>query len=178
MICLQRDVALDSVASSPGLSAFFSGLLKLSQTAAGAHEAACSAVIPWGQNRQQVFRQQAYLTRPRPYLPGHNASSPMFVLGCVRPPGPGPGGSGCPPLGRLPWPVPAVIPVARLAQEPKVLSRQEGSQPSRRRNIPLHPFSFDVHMMGLLETMVKIGGYIMLFYSGPPCAWQMANPAL
>ena len=72
------------------------------------------------------------------------------------------GGSGCPL-----WAVALalylpVIPVARLARRIYGYHGEEDPSPAADETSAA-PFSFDVHMMGCFETMVKIGGYIMLF---------------
>lgn len=87
-----------------------------------------------------------------------NHPSPMFVLGYVGgPPGPGPGRLRLSPLGRRPGPVPARDSCRPLARRIYGYHGEEDPSPAADETSAA-PFSFDVHMMGCFETMVKIGG--------------------
>ena len=93
-----------------------------------------------------------------------NHPSPMFVLGYVLAqirviPGIA---ASCPI-----WAVAAalylpVLPISILARKCYHYKKNPYPIPDNTESAN-HPFSFDDHMMGCFETMVKIGGYIMLF---------------
>ena len=166
MICSGVIVALDGVGLlTRPFAPFFSGLLKLSPNGCFVLMSGLLCGYPMGAKTDSEFLDSRRISpaQARYLLAIANHPSPMFVLGyvadrlaLVQ------GGSGCPL-----WAVALalylpVIPVARLARRIYGYHGEEDPSPAADETSAA-PFSFDVHMMGCFETMVKIGGYIMLF---------------
>ena len=173
MICSGVIVALDGVGLlTRPFAPFFSGLLKLSPNGCFVLMSGLLCGYPMGAKTDSEFLDSRRISpaQARYLLAIANHPSPMFVLGyvadrlaLVQ------GGSGCPlwavalaalyPFPDSPspgWPRAAIL----------QLSYQRGGCPlaaPAAAGTSAASFSFDVHMMGCFETMVKIGGYIMLF---------------
>jgi len=166
MICSGVIVALDGVGLlTRPFAPFFSGLLKLSPNGCFVLMSGLLCGYPMGAKTDSEFLDSGRVSpaQARYLLAIANHPSPMFVLGYVmdRISLVG-GGAGCPLwMMALALYLP-VIPIARLARRIYKYHGEEDLKTAGPGRTPA-PFSFDVHMMGCFETMVKIGGYIMLF---------------
>lgn len=163
MICAGVIVALDGVGILiKPFAPFFRGLLKLSENGCFVLAGGLLCGYPMGAKTDSEFldSRRISLKQARYLLAISNHPSPMFVLGYLMDRiGSGPSFA-CPM-----WIIAAalylpIFPVAWLAR--KVYGYQ-GEEDFRQPGSRAAPFSFDAHLMGCFETMVKIGGYIMLF---------------
>lgn len=191
MICAGVIVALDGVGLlTKPFAPFFRGLLKLSPNGCFVLMSGLLCGYPMGAKTDSEFLDSRRISRSqaRYLLAIANHPSPMFVLGyvmdriaLVH------GGASCPF-----WMLAAalylpIFPIARLAQRVYGYRGEEDEDPGMAGALPASqppPFSFDAHMMGCFETMVKIGGYIMLFsilaayLSALPATNPLLRPAL
>ena len=166
MICAGVIVALDGVGLlTKPFAPFFRGLLKLSPNGCFVLMSGLLCGYPMGAKTDSEFLDSRRISpsQARYLLAIANHPSSMFVLGyvmdriaLVK------GGAACPF-----WMLAAalylpVFPIARLARRIYGYRGEEDPLPGDAVRQP-PPFSFDAHMMGCFETMVKIGGYIMLF---------------
>ncbi len=171
MICSGVIVALDGVGILiKPFAPFFRGLLKLSKNGCFVLVSGLLCGYPMGAKTDSEFlnSRRISLKQARYLLAISNHPSPMFVLGYVM------DRIGLVPAVVCPiWIMAAalylpVVPVAWLAQKvygyhgEEDLQQQSGAARIKEKEV-YAPFSFDAHMMGCFETMVKIGGYIMLF---------------
>ncbi len=166
MICSGVIVALDGVGLlTRPFAPFFSGLLKLSPNGCFVLMSGLLCGYPMGAKTDSEFLDSGRVSpaQARYLLAIANHPSPMFVLGYVMDRiSLVEGGAGCPLwMMALALYLP-VIPIARLARRIYNYHGEEDLKAAGPGRTPA-PFSFDVHMMGCFETMVKIGGYIMLF---------------
>lgn len=163
MICSGVIVALDGVdILTKPFAPFLRGLLKLSKNGGFVLVSGLLCGYPMGAKTDSEFldSHRISLKQARYLLAISNHPSPMFILGYVMDrigPAPSPA---CPM-----WVIAAalylpIVPVAWLARK---AYGYQGEEDSQLRRDAAAPFSFDAHMMGCFETMVKIGGYIMLF---------------
>ena len=167
MICSGVIVAMDAIHILTGpFKPILSGLLKLSAQGSYVLVSGLLCGYPMGAKTTSDFLDQGRITpREGKYLLAiSNHPSPMFVLGYVmaqialvsqqsRP---------CPI-----WMAAAalylpILPISILARCCYHCSKDD--HPELDNIVDrAHPFSFDAHMMSCFETMMKIGGYIMLF---------------
>lgn len=167
MICSGVIVAMDAIYILTGpFRPILSGILKLSGQGSFCLMSGLLCGYPMGAKTTSDFLDSGRITpeEGKYLLAISNHPSPMFVLGYIMAqirliPGTD---HGCPL-----WAVAAalylpVIPISMAARTcyhykrgPSLSLHQEDREE--------YPFSFDMHMMGCFETMVKIGGYIMLF---------------
>lgn len=142
-----------------------SGVLSLSDQGSYVLMSGLLCGYPMGAKTTSDFLDQGRITpREADYLLAiSNHPSPMFVLGYVMAQiALVPADVSCPL-----WAVAAalylpVIPISILARYLYHYRKADCSQSPRIAEIK-QAFSFDEHMMSCFETMVRIGGYIMLF---------------
>ena len=166
MICSGVIVALDAIYILTGpFKPILSGLLRLSDQGSFCLMSGLLCGYPMGAKTTSEFLDNGRISpeEGRYLLAISNHPSPMFVLGYVLAQiRVIPGTAACPV-----WAVAAalylpVIPISILAG--KCYHYKKRSCPVTDDTAPTqYSFSFDEHMMGCFETMVKIGGYIMLF---------------
>ena len=167
MICSGVIVALDGVGLlTRPFAPFFSGLLKLSPNGCFVLMSGLLCGYPMGAKTDSEFLDSRRISpaQARYLLAIANHPSPMFVLGYVMAQiRVIPGIAASCPL----WAVAAalylpILPISILAR--KCYHYKKRPQPvTDNTTLTEYPFSFDGHMMGCFETMIKIGGYIMLF---------------
>lgn len=153
-----------------------SGFLGLSQQGSFVFITGLLCGYPMGAKTDSDFLSQGRISRQeaRYLLAISNHPSPMFVLGYVMPrlilpgfsggPAASPLGAACPLwicLAALYLPIIPLSILARHVYFPGKAFHCIPEAAGHGRDCP--PFSFDSHMMSCLETMAKIGGYIMLF---------------
>ncbi len=165
MICSGVIVALDGVGILiKPFAPLFRGLLKLSKNGCFVLVSGLLCGYPMGAKTDSEFLEsrRISLKQARYLLAISNHPSPMFVLGYVM------DRLSLVPAAACPiWIMAAalylpIFPVAWLAR--KVYGYADEEDPGQSKEKEAYtPFSFDAHMMGCFETMVKIGGYIMLF---------------
>lgn len=173
MICSGVIVAMDAIYILTGpFKPILSGVLKLSAQGSFCFMSGLLCGYPMGAKTTSDFLDSGrIMPKEGKYLLAiSNHPSPMFVLGYIMAqirliPGTG---RGCPL-----WAVAAalylpVIPISILARTCYHCKMDGDGSPVQkggevREEGKEYPFSFDAHMMGCFETMVKIGGYIMLF---------------
>ena len=172
MICSGVIVALDGVGLlTRPFAPFFSGLLKLSPNGCFVLMSGLLCGYPMGAKTTSDFLDQGRLSvqEGKYLLAISNHPSPMFVLGYVM------AQIALIPSMASPCPLWAVLAALYLPILPiSILARccYHYNRQTREEACPLAAqaapektacFSFDTHMMSCFETMVKIGGYIMLF---------------
>lgn len=167
MICSGVIVAMDAVYILTGpFSPILSGILKLSGQGGFCLMSGLLCGYPMGAKTTSDFLDSGRITPPegKYLLAISNHPSPMFVLGYIMTqirmiPGID---RGCPLWAAALALYLPVIPISILARHCYHYQKSSSlslSQEDRKE----YPFSFDAHMMSCFETMVKIGGYIMLF---------------
>ena len=180
MICSGVIVAMDAIRILTGpFKPILSGILSLSDQGSFCLMSGLLCGYPMGAKTTSDFLDQGRLSvREGKYLLAiSNHPSPMFVLGFVMaqialipsmiPP--------CPLWAVLAALYLPILPISMLARYCYHYKRQplEETYPVTAQSEPGTPacsepettacFSFDTHMMSCFETMVKIGGYIILF---------------
>lgn len=175
MICSGIIVALDAIPILTGpFSPFLSGFLGLSGQGSFVFMSGLLCGYPMGAKTASDFLDSGRISREEgQYLLAiSNHPSPMFILGYVMAQIRAVSGLSpeCPP-----WAVAAalylpVIPISMAARpiyhagRPAQASANGKFHKSLRSQSAFsQPFSFDEHLMSCFETMVKIGGYIMIF---------------
>lgn len=167
MICSGVIVAMDAIYILTGpFRPILSGLLRLSGQGSFCLMSGLLCGYPMGAKTTSDFLDSGRITpeEGKYLLAISNHPSPMFVLGYIMAqirliPG---AGQECPL-----WAVATalylpVIPISLLARRCYQYKKNTSHSPDQREKEE-YPFSFDNHMMSSFETMVKIGGYIMLF---------------
>ena len=180
MICSGAIAALGGIPILTGpFRPLLSGVLKLSPQGSFVFMSGLLCGYPMGAKTASDFlnQERISLAEARYLLAVSNHPSPMFVVGYVAPRLLFPAAGA--PLYPL-WTCLAalylpIVPLSILArhvylpgqsgQDPfaKQANRQTGSLAAGSLPAALPAFSFDDHLMSCLETMVTIGGYIMLF---------------
>ena len=176
MICSGVIVAMDAIHILTGpFKPILSGVLALSDQGSYVLMSGLLCGYPMGAKTTGDFLNQGRITpREADYLLAvSNHPSPMFVLGYVMAQiALIPMDSRCPL-----WAVAAalylpVLPISMLARYCYHYKKRQNEPESDPVSLSLpaaqewnatQDFSFDEHMMSCFETMVKIGGYIMLF---------------
>lgn len=165
MICSGVIVALDGVEILiKPFAPLFRNLLKLSKNGCFVLVSGLLCGYPMGAKTDSEFLDSGRISlkQARYLMAISNHPSPMFVLGYVMDR-----------IGLIPsvacpvWIMAAalylpIFPVAWIARKVYGYQGEDDSRHSKEKE-EYAPFSFDAHMMGCFETMVKIGGYIMLF---------------
>lgn len=167
MICSGVIVAMDAIHILTGpFTPVLSGILKLSGQGSYVLISGLLCGYPMGAKTTSDFLDSGRISQEegRYLLAVSNHPSPMFVLGYV-----------IAQIRAIPqiadscpvWAVAAalylpVIPISILARKCYHFRRTDSPVPDDTV-CDKYPFSFDAHMMSCFETMVKIGGYIMLF---------------
>ena len=175
MICSGVIVAMDAIHILTGpFKPILSGILALSDQGSFCLMSGLLCGYPMGAKTTSDFLDQGRLSpREGKYLLAiSNHPSPMFVLGyvmaqialipsMVRP---------CPLWAVLAALYLPILPISLLARccyhykrQPRRKACLEAARTARSEPDTGDCFSFDTHMMSCFETMVKIGGYIMLF---------------
>ena len=175
MICSGVIVAMDAIHILTGpFKPILSGILALSDQGSFCLMSGLLCGYPMGAKTTSDFLDQGRLSpREGKYLLAiSNHPSPMFVLGYVmaqialipsmaRP---------CPLWAVLAALYLPILPLSLLARccyhykrQPRRKACLEATRTARSELDTGDCFSFDTHMMSCFETMVKIGGYIMLF---------------
>lgn len=175
MICSGVIVAMDAIHILTGpFKPILSGILALSDQGSFCLMSGLLCGYPMGAKTTSDFLDQGRLSpREGKYLLAiSNHPSPMFVLGYVmaqialipsmaRP---------CPLWAVLAALYLPILPLSLLARccyhykrQPRRKACLEAARTARSEPDTGDCFSFDTHMMSCFETMVKIGGYIMLF---------------
>ena len=172
MICSGVIVAMDAIHILTGpFNPILSGILSLSDQGSFCLMSGLLCGYPMGAKTTSDFLDQGRLSvqEGKYLLAISNHPSPMFVLGYVMaqialiPSMASP----CPlwaVLAALYLPILPISILARCCYHYKRQTREEAC-PLAAQTAPEKAagFSFDTHMMSCFETMVKIGGYIMLF---------------
>ena len=167
MICSGVIVALDAIHILTGpFKPILSYVLQLSDQGSFCLMSGLLCGYPMGAKTTSEFMDSGRISdKEGQYLLAiSNHPSPMFVLGYVMAQiRVIPGIAASCPL----WAVAAalylpILPISILAR--KCYHYKKRPQPvTDNTTLTEYPFSFDGHMMGCFETMIKIGGYIMLF---------------
>ena len=172
MICSGVIVAMDAIHILTGpFNPILSGILSLSDQGSFCLMSGLLCGYPMGAKTTSDFLDQGRLSvqEGKYLLAISNHPSPMFVLGYVMaqialiPSMASP----CPLWAVLSALYLPILPISILARCCYHYNRQtrEEACPLAAQTAPEKAagFSFDTHMMSCFETMVKIGGYIMLF---------------
>ena len=172
MICSGVIVAMDAIHILTGpFNPILSGILSLSDQGSFCLMSGLLCGYPMGAKTTSDFLDQGRLSvqEGKYLLAISNHPSPMFVLGYVMaqialiPSMASP----CPLWAVLAALYLPILPISILARCCSHYNRQtrEEACPLAAQTAPEKAagFSFDTHMMSCFETMVKIGGYIMLF---------------
>lgn len=168
MICSGMIVALNGVPLlTKPFSPFLSGFMGLSQPGSFVFITGLLCGYPMGARMDSRFLEEGRigLREARMLLAFSNHPSPMFVLGylCIQAGSLFSADNACPPWIFLTALYLPILPVSFLARK-YYRPVQEISLHSPDHCKSGHtPFSFDAHLMDCLETMEKIGLYIMLF---------------
>ena len=175
MICSGTIAALNGIPLLTGpFRPLLSGLLRLTDQGGFVFMTGLLCGYPMGAKMDSDFLSQGRISleEARYLLAISNHPSPMFAAGFAAPrlllPAPAPSQAQLCPL----WACLAalylpIFPLALLARHIYFKKEQgcgysAGSLSAESLSAAL-PFSFDEHLMSCLETMAKIGGYIMLF---------------
>ena len=175
MICSGTIAALNGIPLLTGpFRPLLSGLLRLTDQGGFVFMTGLLCGYPMGAKMDSDFLDQGRISleEARYLLAISNHPSPMFAAGFAAPrlllPAPAPSQAQLCPL----WAFLAalylpIFPLALLARHVYLKKEQgcgysAGSLSAESLSAAV-PFSFDEHLMSCLETMAKIGGYIMLF---------------